>query len=58
MREPPPGLRTWWGSWRRSFPVHGSDAGPLIAHEARSAMWRVGGMLDEATTREPANRRT
>jgi hypothetical protein len=47
VREPTPGLSTWWGRWHRSFSVHRSAVGPLIADEARRAMSRVQGMLED-----------
>ena len=47
VREPQPGLSTWWGRWHRSFDVHSSEAGPLIAEEARDAISRVRRMLDD-----------
>ncbi|MCW2847658.1 MAG: hypothetical protein JWR90_1632 [Marmoricola sp.] len=47
VREPEPGLSTWWGRWHRTFPVHGSEAGPLIAEEVREAICRVRDMLED-----------
>jgi hypothetical protein len=47
VRETQPGLSTWWGRWHRSFTVHHSEAGPLIAEELRDAMSRVRCMLDD-----------
>jgi len=47
VREAQPGLSTWWGRWHRSFTVHPSEAGPLIAEEVRDAMSRVRSMLDD-----------
>ena len=47
VREPQPGLSTWWGRWHRSFSVHGSEAGPVIAAEVRKAISRVRSMLDD-----------
>ena len=47
MREPQPGLSTWWGRWHRSFTVQRSEAGPLIAEEVRDAISRVRRMLDD-----------
>jgi hypothetical protein len=47
VREAQPGLSTWWGRWHRSFTVHHSEAGPLIADEVRDAMSRVRCMLDD-----------
>jgi hypothetical protein len=47
VREAHPGLSTWWGRWHRSFSVHRSEAGPLIAEEVRDAISRVRGMLDD-----------
>ena len=47
VREAQPGLSTWWGRWHRSFTVHQSEAGPLIAQEVRDAMSRVRCMLDD-----------
>ena len=47
VREPQPGLSTWWGRWNRSFTVPHSEAGPLIAEEVRDAMSRVRCMLDD-----------
>ena len=47
VREAQPGLSTWWGRWHRSFSVHRSEAGPLIAEEVRDAISRVRGMLDD-----------
>ena len=41
VREAQPGLSTWWGRWHRSFAVHRSEAGPLIAEEVRDAISRV-----------------
>ena len=47
MREATPGLSTWWGRWHRSFSVHRSAVGPLVADELRAAMSRVHGMLED-----------
>jgi len=47
VREPLPGLNTWWGRWHRSFSVHRRDAGPMIAEELQGAISRVRGMLDD-----------
>jgi len=47
VREAQPGLSTWWGRWHRSFDVHHSDAGPLIAAEVRDAISRVRRLLDD-----------
>ena len=47
VREPTPGLSTWWGRWHRSFSVHRSAVGPLIADEVRGAMSRVQSMLED-----------
>ena len=47
VREPLPGLATWWGTWRRTFSVHRSEAAPLIAAEAQDAIARVRSMLDD-----------
>ena len=47
VREPLPGLNTWWGTWNRSFAVHRADAGPLIAAEVGQAVSRVRTMLDD-----------
>lgn len=47
VREPLPGLSTWWGQWERSFSVHRADAGPLIAAEVRAAHTRVRSMLED-----------
>jgi hypothetical protein len=47
VREAHPGLSTWWGRWHRSFSVHRSEAGPLIAEEVRAAISRVRAMLDD-----------
>ena len=47
VREPLPGLNTWWGRWNRSFSVHRRDVGPLIAEELEGAISRVRGMLDD-----------
>jgi hypothetical protein len=40
-------ISTWWGRWHRSFSVHRSEAGPLIAEEVRDAISRVRAMLDD-----------
>ncbi len=47
VREPLPGLSTWFGQWQRSFSVHRTEAGPLIAAEMQAAHARVRGMLDD-----------
>ena len=47
VREPLPGLNTWWGRWQRSFAVHRRDVGPLVAEELQEAISRVRGMLDD-----------
>ncbi len=47
VREPRPGLSTWWGRWHRTFAVQPSEAGPLIAGEVREAMSRLRSMLDD-----------
>jgi hypothetical protein len=47
VREPLPGLNTWWGTWNRSFSVHRADAGPHIAEEVRHSLSRVRSMLDD-----------
>jgi len=47
VREPLPGLNTWWGRWQRSFSVQRADVAPLIAEELQGAIERVRGMLDD-----------
>ena len=47
VREPLPGLNTWWGRWHRSFSVQRADVAPLIAEELQGAISRVRGMLDD-----------
>lgn len=47
VREPLPGLSTWWGRWQRTFAARPSDVGPLIAAELREALARVQAMLDD-----------
>lgn len=47
VREPTPGLSTWWGRWHRSYSVSRSAVGPLIVHELRGTLSRVQGMLDD-----------
>jgi hypothetical protein len=47
VREATPGLSTWWGRWHRSFSVHRSAVGPLIADEVLGAMSRVQSMLED-----------
>ena len=55
VREPEPGLDTWWGAWHRSFAVQQHSAGPLIAGEVRDALARVRLMLaDRARARQDA----
>jgi hypothetical protein len=47
VREPLPGLSTWWGRWHRTFHVHRSDLGPLVAREAETALARARAMLED-----------
>ena len=55
VREPAPGLSTWWGQWDRSWPVRRADAGPLIVEELGYALSRVRAMLaDHARSAEGA----
>ena len=47
VREPLPGLSTWWGRWHRTFPAHRSELGPLVAQEAEAALGRARAMLED-----------
>ena len=47
VREPLPGLSTWWGRWQRSLPAQTGQLGPALAAELGEALARVRGMLDD-----------
>ncbi len=47
VREPTPGLGTWWGAWSQSFAANRADIGNLLAGEITETACRIRNMLDD-----------
>lgn len=47
VREPSPGLGTWWGRWRHSFTASPAELSTMLAGQIGEAVLRVRARLDE-----------